>query len=149
MTLSSEPAVLIVGAGPTGLMLACQLALRRIPFRIIDQNPGPTDKSKAIVVQARTLEIFEQMGLAPQALQQGQIATGLNFILQGRWVQHISLQGPGQKLSPYPFLYILEQSKTERLLLGFLDQYHLEVEWNTELIHVEQSKNQVKARLRY
>jgi 2-polyprenyl-6-methoxyphenol hydroxylase-like FAD-dependent oxidoreductase len=148
MTLSSAPAVLIVGAGPTGLMLACQLALRHIPFRIIDRKPGPTDQSKALVVQARTMELFEQMGLAPQALQQGQQATGLNFILGGRWVQHINLQAPGRKLSPYPSLYILEQSKTESLLLGFLSQHHRQVEWNTELLHVEQSEAQVIARLR-
>lgn len=141
--------MLIVGAGPTGLMLACQLALRRIPFRIIDRKAGPTDKSKALVVQARTLEIFEQMGLAPPALRQGHAATGLNFIINGRWVQHISLQGIGQGLSPYPFLFILEQSKTERLMLDFLAQYHLEVEWSTELIHVEQREDQVKALLRY
>jgi 2-polyprenyl-6-methoxyphenol hydroxylase-like FAD-dependent oxidoreductase len=149
MSLSSEPAVLIVGAGPTGLMLACQLALRRIPFRIIDRKGGPTNESKALAVQARTLEIFEQMGLSASALQQGHPATGLNFIFEGRWVQHISLQGIGQGLSPYPFLYILEQSKTEGLLLGFLAQYHLQVEWNTELLHVEQSEDQVKVLLRY
>jgi 2-polyprenyl-6-methoxyphenol hydroxylase-like FAD-dependent oxidoreductase len=149
MPLSSEPAVLIVGAGPTGLMLACQLALRRIPFRIIDRKAGPTDRSKALAVQARSLEIFEQMGLQPVDLGLGQAALGLNFLVEGRWVQHISLQGIGQGLSPYPFLYILEQSKTERLLLDFLAQYHLEVEWNTELIHVEQSPDQVRALLRY
>jgi 2-polyprenyl-6-methoxyphenol hydroxylase-like FAD-dependent oxidoreductase len=149
MTLSSEPAVLIVGAGPTGLMLACQLALRRIPFRIIDCHAGPTDKSKALVVQARTLEIFEQMGLAAPALEQGHPATALNFIIGGRWVQHINLQGIGQGLSPYPFLYMLEQNKTEALLLDFLAQYHLAVEWNTELIHVEQAASQVRVILRY
>lgn len=149
MVLSSEPAVLIVGAGPTGLMVACQLALRRIPFRIIDRKAGPSDKSKALAVQARTLEIFAQMGLAAPALNQGQVASGLNFLVNGRWVQHISLQGIGQGLSPYPFIYILEQSKTEQLLLDFLAQYHLAVEWNTELIHVEQAKAQVKVLLRY
>lgn len=149
MILTSEPIVLIVGAGPTGLMMACQLAMRHIPFRIIDRNSGPTDKSKALVVQARTLEIFEQMGLATEALKQGQVASGINFIIQGHWVQHINLSGIGEGKSPYPYMYILEQSKTERLLLDYLQQYHMEVEWNTELHHLEQTGDHVQARLHY
>lgn len=145
----SHTPVLIVGAGPTGLMLACQLAMRGISFRIIDRNAGPTDKSKAIVVQARTLEIFEQMGIAAAALQEGHPATGLNFMVKGRWVQNINLQGIGEGQSPYPFMCILEQSKTERLLLKFLAQYHITVDWNIELQGLEQDDNQVKALLHY
>jgi len=149
MPLSSKPAVLIVGAGPTGLMMACQLALRGIPFRIIDRRTGPTKLSKALVVQARTLEIFEQMGISAAALTQGQTATGINFILAGRSVQHINLEGIGQDKSPFPFMHILEQSKTERLLLQFLAQYHLKVEWNTELLCLEQDEDQITVTLRY
>ena len=149
MPLSSKPAVLIVGAGPTGLMMACQLALRGIPFRIIDRRTGPTKLSKALVVQARTLEIFEQMGISAAALTQGQTATGINFIMAGRSVQHINLEGIGQDKSPFPFMHILEQSKTERLLLQFLAQYQLKVEWNTELLRLEQDEDQVTATLRY
>ncbi|MGV3503410.1 MAG: FAD-dependent monooxygenase [Adhaeribacter sp.] len=149
MHLTSEAAVLIVGAGPTGLMLACQLALRRIPFRLIDRKPGPTPTSNALVLQARSLEIFEQMGLAGQVLDQGHTASGLNFMVRGRWVQHISLQAQGQAFTSFPYVCLLEQSKTESLLLEFLAQYHLQVEWNTELIHVEQSPEGVQALLRF
>jgi len=149
MPLSSKPAVLIVGAGPTGLMMACQLALRGIPCRIIDRRTGPSKLSKALVVQARTLEIFEQMGLSAAALTQGQTATGINFLVEGRSVQHINLAGIGQDKSPFPFLYVLEQSKTEQLLRQFLTQYHLSVEWNTELLSLEQDEEQVTVTLRY
>ncbi|MGV3587261.1 MAG: FAD-dependent monooxygenase [Adhaeribacter sp.] len=141
--------VLIVGAGPTGLMLACQLAMRGISFRIIDRNSGPSNKSKALVVQARTLEIFEQMGIVTEALQEGHPATGLNFIIKGRWVQNINLQGIGEGQSPYPFMCILEQSKTEKLLLQYLAQYHIQVDWNTELQELTQDETQVKASLHF
>ncbi|GEO04868.1 oxygenase [Adhaeribacter aerolatus] len=141
--------VLIVGAGPTGLMLACQLATRGISFRIIDRNAGPSDKSKAIVVQARTLEILEQMGIVAEALEAGHAATGLNFIVKGRWVQNINLQGIGEGQSPYPYMCILEQSKTEQLLLQYLEQYHIAVEWNTTLHHLKQTEKQIKALLHF
>jgi len=149
MPLSSKPAVLIVGAGPTGLMMACQLASRSIPFRIIDRKTGPSKLSKALVVQARTLEIFEQMGIAAAALRQGQMATGINFILEGRSVQHINLEGIGHDKSPFPYMYVLEQSKTEQLLLQFLAQYHIAVEWNTQLLSLEQNEEEVTVTLHY
>src|SRR5574341_1246062 len=65
-SVQPDPAVLIVGAGPTGLLLACQLALRKVPFRIIDKSADHTTQSRALVVQARSLEIFEQMGIAQE-----------------------------------------------------------------------------------
>jgi len=64
--------VLIVGAGPSGLMMACQLALRNISFRIIDKKEQRTNYSGALIVQARSLEIFQQMGIAQTAIQRGQ-----------------------------------------------------------------------------
>jgi len=129
--------------------MACQLASRGIPFRIIDRKTGTTKLSKALVVQARTLEIFEQMGISASALAQGQTATGINFIIEGRSVQHINLEGIGQDKSPFPFMFILEQSKTEQLLLQFLAQYHVTVEWNTELLSLQQDEDYVTATLRY
>jgi 2-polyprenyl-6-methoxyphenol hydroxylase-like FAD-dependent oxidoreductase len=60
--------VLIVGAGPTGLMLACQLAINKISFRIIDKSEDHTTQSRALVVQARSLEIFDQMGISEKAI---------------------------------------------------------------------------------
>ena len=56
--------ILIVGAGPTGLVLALSLARRGVPFRIIDRNAGPGTASRAMAVQARTLEFYDQLGFA-------------------------------------------------------------------------------------
>ena len=74
MNQSIETEVLIVGAGPTGLALACQLARYGVDFVIFDRKEKITDLSKAIAVQARTLEIYEQMDLATRAVEQGAIA---------------------------------------------------------------------------
>ena len=63
--------VVIVGAGPTGLSLACELVRYGIDFVILDKNEGITPYSKAIGVQARTLEIYEQIGLAQKAIEPG------------------------------------------------------------------------------
>ena len=62
--------VLIIGAGPTGLSLACQLIRYGIDFIIVEKNEGITPYSKAIGVHARTLEIFDQIGLAQEAVAQ-------------------------------------------------------------------------------
>src|SRR2546425_381479 len=84
MTMKGKetPRVLIVGAGPTGLMLACQLAFHDVPFRIIDKNEDHTTQSRALVVQARSVEIFGQMDLAHEALQLGEKAKAVNVVVR-------------------------------------------------------------------
>src|SRR4029453_7893972 len=67
----SRPQVLIVGAGPTGLVLALWLARAGVPFRLIDKNPGPGRASRAMAVQARTLEFYRQLGIAEDAIAAG------------------------------------------------------------------------------
>lgn len=76
--------VLIVGAGPAGLMMACQLAIHQIPFRIIDKNSSSSINSGALIIQARTLEIFELMGIASEALSLGIVAERINIIYNGK-----------------------------------------------------------------
>ncbi|MDP2335449.1 MAG: FAD-dependent monooxygenase [Bacteroidota bacterium] len=118
--------VLIVGAGPAGLMMACQLAIHRIPFRIIDKNESSSKNSGALIVQARSLEIFEQMGIASEALTQGIVAGKLNIIYNGKKITSTVINDIGGNLSRFPFLLMLEQSKTEKLLLKFIiDHGHI------------------------
>src|SRR6185436_9310937 len=103
--------VIIIGAGPTGLSLACQLIRHGIDFVIIDKNEGVTPYSKAIGVQARTLEIYEQMSLAQQAIERGAIA-GKGRLLSGGEVRgEIDFSNIGEGLSAYPYVLMLEQSK--------------------------------------
>src|SRR5262245_61027407 len=112
--------VLIVGAGPTGLMLCNELARRGVRVMIVDRNPGPSVRTKALGVQARTLEIYAQLGIAEQALALGTRATGANLWVRGRRRARVPLGDIGRDLSPYPFLLILGQDDNERLLGGLL-----------------------------
>lgn len=112
--------VLIVGAGPTGLMMACQLAMHQVSFRIIDKNITSSQNSGALIVQARTLEIFEQMGIADEAISQGIVADRVSILYNGKKIAFTSIKNIGRNLSQFPFLLMLEQSNTEKLLLKFI-----------------------------
>jgi 2-polyprenyl-6-methoxyphenol hydroxylase-like FAD-dependent oxidoreductase len=114
--------VLIVGAGPTGLMMACQLAIHQVSFRIIDKNESQSKSSGALIVQARSLEIFEQMGIAPEALKGGIIANKVNVLYNGGKITSTVIKDIGRNLSQFPFLLMLEQSKTEKLFLKFISE---------------------------
>src|SRR5262252_7531911 len=135
--------VLIVGAGPTGLMMACQLARFRIPFRLIEKNEGPTTQSRALVIQARSLEIFEQMGVADRAVREGRIFQTINYVVNGKLTQRVPIGDFGKGVTQFPYLLILEQSKTEPLLIDFLRQQRHQVEWQTELDSLIQNDNRV------
>ena len=104
--------VLIIGAGPTGLSLACQFIRYNVDFVIIEKKEGVTPYSKAIGVHARTLEIYEQIGLAAKAIGQGTIAGKGRLLVGGEVRGEIDLSSIGAGLSPYPYVLMLEQSKT-------------------------------------
>ena len=76
--------VIIIGAGPTGLSLAVQLLRYHIDFIILEKNEKTTHLSKAIVIQARTLEIFHESGLAEKAIEQGRLTTAFNMYYKGK-----------------------------------------------------------------
>jgi 2-polyprenyl-6-methoxyphenol hydroxylase-like FAD-dependent oxidoreductase len=141
--------VLIVGAGPTGLMLACQLARFGISHRIVEKNSGPTTQSRALAIQARSLELFAQLGIAQQAVEQGKRAKAVNYVARGKLAQRISLEGHGESLTAFPYLLILDQSRTEQLLIDFLVQHDHSVEWQTELVSFTQNSQGVLATLQH
>jgi 2-polyprenyl-6-methoxyphenol hydroxylase-like FAD-dependent oxidoreductase len=148
MSVPADTDVLIVGAGPTGLMLANQLARRSVRALIIDRHPGPTVQTRALGVQARTLEIYAHLGIIDQALELGTRATGANLWTQGRKAARVPLGDIGRDLSPYPFLLILGQDDNERLLGEALRKWGMDVNWNTELVTLEQNSEHVSATLK-
>ncbi len=135
--------VLIVGAGPSGLMLACQLAMHNISFRIVDQKETPSTNSGALILQARTLEIFGQMGIAREAIADGIIADQVNIFSNGKKIAGTSIRDIGGKLSPYPFLLMLEQSKTVKLLLNFINKRGFDVERGVRFLSLVQENEGV------
>src|SRR5215203_6674058 len=128
--------VIIIGAGPTGLSLACQLIRYGIDFVVVEKNESVTPFSKAIGVQARTLEIYDQIGLAQPAIERGTIAKRVRLIEGGEVRGEMHLSNFGKDLSQYPYILMLEQSKTEKLLYEYLKSHQGEVLWQTELEHL-------------
>src|SRR5438477_12854692 len=140
--------VIIVGAGPTGLMLANQLVRRGVCARIIDRHDGPARETRALGVQARTLEIYSHLGIADRAVALGKRAIGAHLWARGRLAAHVPLGDIGQGLSPYPYLLILGQDDNERLLGEVLRQRDVAIQWNTELVGLAQETDGVKATLK-
>src|SRR6267142_2401241 len=118
--------VLIVGAGPTGLMLANQLGRRGVRTLIIDRHSGPSLQTRALGVQARTMEIYAKLGIVARA----------------------PLSEAGKDLTPYPFIFILGQDDNERIMGERLRDWGLSVQWNTELVGLDQTSGQVTASLK-
>jgi 2-polyprenyl-6-methoxyphenol hydroxylase-like FAD-dependent oxidoreductase len=139
--------VLIVGAGPTGLALACQTIRFGIDFRIIDKKEGTTPHSKAIGVQARTLEIYEQMGLADDLIGMGTIAEKIRMFAGGKIRGEAVFAEIGKGLSPYPFVLLVEQGLHEKLLYDHIRSKGGDVIWNARLERFTQDENGVTAQI--
>jgi 2-polyprenyl-6-methoxyphenol hydroxylase-like FAD-dependent oxidoreductase len=140
--------VVIVGAGPTGLSLACQFVRHGVDFVVVEKNGSVTPYSKAIGVHARTLEIYEQLGLAREAVEQGMIAGKIRLLSGGEVRGEFELSNVGEGMSPYPFVLMLEQSKNERLLYDYLKSRGRDVLWNTALESFSQNEAGVTALLK-
>lgn len=140
--------VLVVGAGPTGLMLANQLSRRGVRVLIIDRHAGPALQTRALGVQARTLEIYSQLGIVDRALELGKLGTGANIWAQGRHMARVPLGEAGRGLTPYPFILILGQDDNERIMGEKLHELGVSVQWNTELVGLEQKPGRVAATLK-
>lgn len=139
--------VLIVGAGPTGLMLACQLARRGVHVEIVDRHAGPAMQSRALGVQARTLEIYAQLGIVERALELGKKGTGATMWADGRRMAHVPLGDAGRTTTPYPFILVLGQDDNELIMGEKLNGLGLSVQWNTELVDFTQHADHVAATL--
>ena len=140
--------VLIVGAGPTGLMLANQLARRGVRHLLIDRHGGPARETRALGVQARTLEIYQKLGIIERALELGKPGHGANLWANGVLKGHVPLGDAGGEITPYPYILILGQDDNERIMGERLRALGGAVQWNTELVALEQRADRVAATLK-
>ena len=140
--------VLIIGAGPTGLSFADQLLRYGIDFVVVEKNDSITPYSKAIGVQARTLEIFDQIGIAQEAVARGTIADRARLLIDGEIRGELDFSDIGKGLSPFPFVLMLEQSKTEHLLYEYLRSHQKDVFWKTELESFSQDADGIVAQVK-
>jgi 2-polyprenyl-6-methoxyphenol hydroxylase-like FAD-dependent oxidoreductase len=140
--------VLIVGAGPTGLVLALWLTRLGALVRIVDKTSEPGTTSRALAVQARTLEFYRQMGLADAVVARGRKVSAVSLWVAGKHEAHVALRDIGAGVSPYPYPLIYPQDEHERLLIDRLAQGGVQVERRTELIDFEDTGGAVRARLK-
>ena len=138
--------VLIVGAGPTGLAAAMSLARAHIPVRLIDKAHEPSPYSRAIGLQARTLELFEQHRIVAPFLELGHRARVANLYSNGQRLARLDFD-PLQ--TRYPYLLFLDQSETERLLTEHLKTFSVRIERGVELHDFSQGAAGVQASLRH
>jgi 2-polyprenyl-6-methoxyphenol hydroxylase-like FAD-dependent oxidoreductase len=139
--------VLIVGAGPTGLVLALFLARQGIRVRIVDKTAGPGTTSRALAVQARTLEFYAQIGLADTVDVRGRRVPAFNLWVAGRRRARAVLGEIGAGISPFPFALIFPQDEHEQLLVERLRDLGIEVQRQTTLVDFSEVDGGIRARL--
>ncbi len=143
-----NPEVLIAGAGPTGLVLAVWLTRLGVRVRIVDKLAAPETTSRAIGVQARTLEFYRQIGFADTLIAHGRKAPGTNLWISGRNAAHLCFHDMGGEISPFPYALVISQDEHEYLLIDHLAKLGVEVGRRTELVEFEEAGEQVRARLK-
>jgi 3-(3-hydroxy-phenyl)propionate hydroxylase len=137
--------VLIVGAGPTGLAAAMSLARAHLPVRLIDKAPQPNPYSRAVGIQARTLELLEQHRLIEPFLELGHRARAVNLFSNGMRLAQLDFDPLHTR---YPYLLFLDQSVTERLLTAHLAELGVTIERGVELTMFSQGAASIQATLR-
>lgn len=139
--IESQLDALIVGAGPTGLMLAAQLRRFDARFRIIDRLLDRTRESRALAVQARTLEILQMLGLGERLVARGRTSTRLKLHLEGRPVAAVTIGDIGALDTRFPFILFVSQSETEAVLSDHLHQSGVLIERGNELVSFARGEN--------
>jgi 2-polyprenyl-6-methoxyphenol hydroxylase-like FAD-dependent oxidoreductase len=138
--------VLIAGAGPVGLALAAELARYGVSVRIVEKAPQRTDRSKAIVIWSRTLELMDRMGCSQSFIDAGLKVTAANIVAGVEKIALITLDGIA---SPHPYALMLPQSDTERLLEQQLNACGAQLERSVELTQFTSTADEVVSTLRH
>ncbi|MDO9062989.1 MAG: FAD-dependent monooxygenase, partial [Microbacterium sp.] len=139
--------VLVVGAGPTGLVAALILATYGVRVRLV--GAVPATESRALVVHARTLELLDKLGLADALVREGRPATGLRIFSSGRPLPGaesvVDLGRWGERRTPYPMALVLEQDRIERLLIDALEHAGVSIEPDVEIERMTEADGRVLA----
>ena len=141
--------VLVVGAGPTGLVLALWLTRLGAKVQIIDKTAEPGTTSRALAIQARTLELYRQLDLADAVVARAREVPAVNLWARGERKARVDFEQVGVGLTPYPYLRIFPQDEHERLLVERLEAMGVSVERKTGLVGYRDEGGQVVAELRH
>src|SRR5271156_3586868 len=138
MSTNQNTDVIVVGAGPVGLVAACELSRRGVRVRVIDKLAQPTDQSRAVAVHARSLDMLDRMGIVDEMLSTGIKAIAMQMYAGGRKLFRVPL---GEVDSAFPFTLTTAQTETERVLGEHLQSLGVSVERGVELIALSQDEN--------
>ncbi len=144
--MSTSTDVLVVGAGPTGLTLACDLRRRGVDCRVVDRAPTPHTRSRGKGLQPRSLEVFDDLGIAGAALAAGRTSHHVRLYSGGRLALDLDVPArPPQPGVPYPDLLVLPQWRTEQVLRTRLSELGGAVESGRELTGLDQDDDGITA----
>jgi 2-polyprenyl-6-methoxyphenol hydroxylase-like FAD-dependent oxidoreductase len=143
--MSNNPKLLIVGAGPTGLALAHELARAGVDCRLVDKTAHRTTQSRAIAIHPRTIETLELMGVADAFLAAGQRITGVDLNGNGGSIAHVAFASLETR---YPYVLGVPQDETERILEEHVAKLGIAVERGTELTGLTRRDGLILAQLR-
>ena len=138
--------VLVVGAGPTGLMAANLLRRSGVAVRIVDDRTEASRESRAFAVMARSMELFAQLGLADRFLDRGVVNPGIDFFVRGSRVGGLDYDRASSPDTPYQFITLHPQSRTEEVLIDDLDRLGVAVERDVTVTAVSQDADWVTTR---
>jgi 2-polyprenyl-6-methoxyphenol hydroxylase-like FAD-dependent oxidoreductase len=140
--------ILVVGAGPTGLALAAQLSSFGVRFRIVDRSLDRAHESRAVAVQARTLELLQPYELADALVARGNASARLQVHVDGGRTAELQLGDFGSDDTRFPFILFVSQAETEALLGEYVASRGVTIERGTELVRLEQDAGGVDVVLR-
>jgi len=146
MNTNPNPDVVVVGAGPAGLVAAAELARRGVRVRVIDKLAQPTDQSRAIAVHARSLDMFDRMGIVDEMVSTGIKATAMQLYAGHSRLFRIPLGGVD---SAFPFTLTTAQTETERVLGDHLQSLGVIVERGVELVALAQDDGAAELTVRH
>lgn len=138
--------VLIVGAGPTGLTFACNLVRYGVKFRIVESEAAPSIYSRAMGIQARTMEHFYDLGVSDQLLAEGRKIYSINGYIEGVKAIHLVTHPLEKQYTQFPFMLSIPQSITERILEDKLNSYGIKVERGVSFQSVDET-NELRVKL--
>jgi len=141
--------VIIIGAGPTGLMAAALLHHHGVAVRVFSKAEGPARESRAFGIHARSLELFLNLGLVEEFLNRGLLATGVQVFLDGQCSAELNFDDIGRSDTPYGFVLMVPQWDVEDILLSHLQRSGVKVEYGVEAFDLDQSDNMVLVRVRH
>lgn len=142
--MNQQVDVLIVGAGPTGLTLALTLARYGVSFEIIDKKTTPSNNSRAIGIQPRTIEVFSRLDVSNEVLERARTIEKGNLYFSGQWTAKLEFS---QLVTPYPFVTLLRQNETESILEKALNSHGHYVKRGESLISLTHYPTRVLAHL--